>query len=369
MDPRKRIRLMIGMIAFAVTVTAASGADDVKLSIQKGINYLITKQDPKTGGYGLVLTQPATTALVEVSFLDSPLPYMGPFIVNGFSFLEKFAQQKGGMFASGKGKFSYNTAWCLLAMLAKKDDAFKDRIAGAKKYLINMQFTEDDGPITKDYTVYGGWGYDHKTLAPNPDIITTFLCVWALERAGEKNDSDVFKRAIVFASRCQDKESGGFLTAPGFSVVTSSRRTLRGPVTVYEPYGSATCAGVATLLLSGVSADDASVQSGLKWLGENYTLRMDPNKGYESTYQYYFLFAKALKASGVKKLVVSGKKEISWADVLAKHLISEQRSDGSWVNEPAVKRARREWVPEAEPVLTTAYAVLALSICNEVLGK
>lgn len=75
--------------------------------------------------------------------------------------------------------------------------------------------------------------------------------------------------------------------------------------------------------------------------------------GDEGMYYYYQTMSKALSAANIDLLPLEGGKEADWRNDLGVKLLSNQREDGSWVN----KNGR--WM-ESNPVLVTAYTVLAL---------
>ena len=66
--------------------------------------------------------------------------------------------------------------------------------------------------------------------------------------------------------------------------------------------------------------------------------------------------AKALAVYGEEKIPVEGREEkVAWRKELLEKLIELQKGEGYWLNENG-----RWW--ESDPVLVTAYAVLAMEI-------
>jgi squalene-hopene/tetraprenyl-beta-curcumene cyclase len=68
--------------------------------------------------------------------------------------------------------------------------------------------------------------------------------------------------------------------------------------------------------------------------------------------------ARTLDLYGGDTLTDVGGQARAWRKEIAARLAALQRGDGSWVNE----RAERWW--EGNPVLATAYALLALEYCR-----
>jgi hypothetical protein len=69
------------------------------------------------------------------------------------------------------------------------------------------------------------------------------------------------------------------------------------------------------------------------------------------------LFGSALSASGMEKIVSKGG-EHNWRHDLVAELAKSQKPDGSWVN------SNRQFM-ENDPNLCTAFALLALSYCDD----
>ena len=73
-------------------------------------------------------------------------------------------------------------------------------------------------------------------------------------------------------------------------------------------------------------------------------------------YYNYHTMAKALAVYGEEEIRVKGKEDtVEWRKALIEKLIALQKGDGYWVNEHG-----RWW--ENDPVLVTAYSVLAMEI-------
>jgi squalene-hopene/tetraprenyl-beta-curcumene cyclase len=114
-----------------------------------------------------------------------------------------------------------------------------------------------------------------------------------------------------------------------------------------------TYAGLLSFIYAKLSPADPRVIAVKEWLGKNYTLEENPGMGDEGVYYYYQTMSKALSAANIDTLPLDGGKEADWRSDLGGKLLSKQREDGSWVNNNG------RWM-ESNPVLVTAYTVLAL---------
>jgi squalene-hopene/tetraprenyl-beta-curcumene cyclase len=83
--------------------------------------------------------------------------------------------------------------------------------------------------------------------------------------------------------------------------------------------------------------------------------------GEQGLYYYYLTLAKVLSTFESPVVQVRGGERHDWPRELSAKLMSRQASDGSWVN------TDEHWW-EDEPVLVTAYAMLALDICRDAKG-
>jgi squalene-hopene/tetraprenyl-beta-curcumene cyclase len=93
----------------------------------------------------------------------------------------------------------------------------------------------------------------------------------------------------------------------------------------------------------------------VEWLQKNFTLEENPGMGKQGLFYYYHTMAKALASYGAHELILADGKSVDWRKSLATKLFDLQNSEGFWVNESG-----RWW--EKDPVLVTAYSVIALEI-------
>lgn len=164
----------------------------------------------------------------------------------------------------------------------------------------------------------GGWG------TPSSDNSRTQFALLGLKAAqdmGVKVPPEVFKRARRYVQAGQNRLDGSW--------------SYRIPADA--GYGSMTAAGTTSLFVvneqaykessvCGGPAEDWRLQKALGWLGENFTVRSNPNNG---AHHYYYLYA--LERIGV----LTGQKYIGghdWYREGAEYLVRQQRADGSWAD-------------------------------------
>lgn len=370
----------------------ASIRQEILHSIDKGNAYLKAHQaeDGTWGDPGY----PALTALAVTAAMRAPDQKGKPvpeYLKKSYEFLLKSQKEDGSIF--NRGLASYNTSVCMLALLAADNDAYDKPLLKARAYLIRQQ--EHFAP---DSPYHGGIGYGGADAPPIADLSNTSLALEAVYyskklaqdgKYGEQPELD-WQAAAEFVSRCQKdpdttsdpSQAGGFMYRPAGSErqapqkqaapsgkpgTDASARGSRGgrggrggmgggkamAEDYAHAYGSMTYAGMQSLIYANMGKDDPRVKAALDWLSNNYSVDENPGVGIQGLYYYYQSMAKALSAAGIDFLKLKGGDEVDWRDNLATKLVSIQNPDGSWVN-----TNNRWW--EADPVLVTAYTVLAL---------
>ncbi|MCX7703270.1 MAG: terpene cyclase/mutase family protein [Planctomycetota bacterium] len=322
------------------------------------------------------------TSIVALAFANSPIRDDYKAIVdNATAFVMKFLKEDGSI-NDGQGHIAYKTS-VALSLLCNLPEADKKRypqqIAAMVEYLIKAQNWNE---IVKEDINNGGWGYDARKKENRSDLSNTSFVLQALHDAGVPKDNPVWRRAVVFLSRCQNNpetndaklegikntNDGGFRYGPALR----SNVTVRNPdgTVSYPSYGSMTYAGLLSMIYAFVTKDDARVQAAIGWVKRNYTLDENPGmseKRYgpeskQGLYYYYSTLAKALYHYGERYLVDSEGNKHDWGVELIEKLVSLQKEDGSWVNE------NDRWF-EADPALSTSYAIISLSYAIRALSE
>ena len=343
---------------------------ELRQSIARGNAWLKDQQkptgnwdDPELPGF----TALALTAGVRDPNL-APKATMPPHLEKGFTWLLAQQKEDGGIY--NRGLSVYNTATSLTAIMATGRADYEPAAVKARKHLVGQQWDLDEKGKT-DNPNDGGVGYGSKD--DHTDLSNTYLAIEALAVSkklvedgnyGTQPDLD-WGAAIKFISRCQNLEEtndqefasndpankGGFIYTPDQS--KAGEEKLPNDRTALRSYGSMSYAGLLSFIYAKVSADDPRVAAVKEWLGKNYTLKENPGMGSEGLYYYYQTMAKALTAANVNTLTLADGSEADWRNDLGKALLSRQRENGSWINDNG------RWM-ESNPVLVTAYTVLAL---------
>ncbi len=390
------MKTIYGIIVFSFLLTFTAGqafgtqeiinSDHDILSIRNelvrtyemGFGYLKKMQNPD--GSWSNPDYPALTGLVVFAFLTSS-EFQGvkekpEFIRKALDFILSNARENGAIYRDGLP--NYNTAICVMALLATVDDAYHPYILRARRYLASLQLDRGQKGET-DQPFDGGVGYGTKD---HSDMSNTHLALEAMKyseflesddqlalykdlKGLQKNRLD-WDAALKFIERCQnlpgfndqawssadEKNKGGFVYYPGNS--KAGEETLENGKTAIRSYGSMTYAGLLSYIFADLKKEDPRVQAAYEWLKKNYTLEENPGVGQQGLYYYYHTMAKALTAYDEDFLKGPDGKDIDWRKELTVKLIQKQREDGSWINETA-----RWW--ENDPVLVSAYVLISLN--------
>ena len=339
---------------------------DAEAAVDRGLAYLAAAQQADGGWTAFDRSHPAITALVVQCFnQDDDHGPDHPAAQRGLEFVLRFVRPDGGIYVEGEGMRNYHTSVALMALASTRSAAFEQRIKRAQTFLKKLQWDEGEGHEA-DSPWFGGQGYGrHK----RPDLSNTQMMIEALKQSGLDADDPVYRKAMVFISRCQMSDAtndqaladgaddGGFVYTPANGGESKAGAAVRDGKPRLRSYGSMTYAGFKSLLYARVDRDDPRVRAAVDWIARHYTLDANPNmpgeQAAEGLYYYYHVFARALSAWGEETIRDSDGTPHHWRSELCGKLISHQRSDGSWVNE------KDRWY-EGNPHLVTAYAILAL---------
>lgn len=369
-----------GALGLLFLTTGNLGAADesfkqeVQMAIDRGLAWLRAEQH--TNGHWSTPELPALTAMSLLCFKGDPAgKYASPepeFIQRGYRFLVAQAKADGGIYHTNYA--TYNTALGMLALLAANRPEYEPVILKARRFLVGQQ--NDLGEPGKIDTPFdGGIGYGSRYR--HSDMGNTLYALEALyysrhlvrDKAGKEPDLN-YEAAIAFLQNCQNlptvnrqpwvsddpRDLGGFVYYPGHSMAGGVTNSQTGKVSL-RSYGSISYAGMLSYLYAQLKKEDPRVKAVFQWLQENYTLEENPGMGPEGLYFYYHTMAKALTVAEVDALSLKDGRIVPWARTLALRLLNLQQRNGSWVNES------NRWM-ERDPVLVTAYALMALEMIH-----
>lgn len=350
-----RYAVLVGLLGLALALGGACGQDAPpvsKASVKKGCdraaNWLARQHNLEEGtfGSGKSAKMPGLVALVVVAMCESPREYreaLGPFISEPVKYLLKCQRDDGAFAGPQDGLESYNTALAILALKATQNPKYAGPIAKAQGFLLKCQ--------KKD----GGFGYNLK--GNEGDASNVWTALQALEVSGLPKDSEAYKNAAAFLRRCQDNSE----TNPDLAGKQAANTGGVG----YKPgelrgYGSMTYAFVHSMCTCEIKKDAPELQAAFRWIRNNYTVKENPGMKQEGYYYYCLTFTKAMTAAGITELELPEGRKANWAPDLAGQLLALQKPDGSFVN------AEPRWM-ENDPVLCTAFALRALTLCQQAM--
>ncbi|MEM0984317.1 MAG: hypothetical protein AAGI17_10240 [Planctomycetota bacterium] len=386
------INRLLMVLALASSISFAqplSGEtrDTAERVIAGAIDFLRAQQDDATGGWAVNPGGPNFPAVSSLALtgmlLDPAIDHTDPDVARGIAYVLGFAKLDGGIHDNILP--TYNTA-ISVSMLShvptpEAAQAIQSSIGLLKRAqwgAFDAQNPEAPGfnePVDEDHPFYGGVGYGNNG---RPDMSNMQFFLQALHDAGVSTDDPAYERALTFLRRTQMDErvndrdyaegsrQGGFVyaTVPNTeSIDDFEGQSQAGEVietlsdgtraSRLRAYGSITYAGFKSLIFADLDPDDVRVQAALGWITSNYTLDENPGLGGDGFYYYLLSFARALDAWGDTELDLASGESIDWRADLVSTLADLQRPDGSF-------EIRSERWMEGDPVLTTAYALIAL---------
>jgi squalene-hopene/tetraprenyl-beta-curcumene cyclase len=356
------VAVSIATFASALPGHAADEAA-VKEAIAKATKFLEGCQQ-EDGSFKNELG-PAVTALALTGIVRSGTPADAPVVKKSLEYLMTFRQPDGGIYSPGSPVSNYETSIAMLALAAcNKDGSLDKEIKGATAFIKKLQWDGDEGKEKSD-PAYGGAGYGKKS---RPDLSNTQFMIEALRTVGESENDPAIQRALVFVSRTQNlpgphnplpfpekNPDGGFYYTPAAGGESQAGTTENGGL---RSYASMTYAGLKSMIFAGLKKDDPRVKAAIEWLAKNYSFNENPGMGQAGLYYFYHTASKALAVLGEDTFTDADGKKHVWRDELTTAIVSRQKPDGSWTN------PNERWL-EGEPVLVTAYALLALANCQQ----
>lgn len=354
---------------------------ELRLSVERGLNYLRSKQNKETGQWGEA--EPiAMSALGIISFMldpnrkpSDPVPAE---VEKATQFIVSNAKPDGGIYIKARG--NYNTALALTALLLNNKPENEQLMLKARRYLIGNQLDLDDKG-KQDNPLDGGIGYgDNRGMHADLSNMTFALEALYYSRQLLADKGDAAKNepqlniaaAIDFIQRCQNRpesnkaswvskepdDAGGFIYNP--TETRGPKVTNPDGSIALRSYGSISYAGLLSFIYAGMEKDDPRVKAVVEWLQKHYSADENPGLGAQGLYYYYQTMSKALSIAKIDFIKTKDGKLIDWRADIAQKLLSLQKGDGSWVN------TEGRWM-ESDPVLVTGYILMALGRIHQTL--
>lgn len=328
---RNRIACAVCMAALGTGAAAGDGnsVEDAKYqrafdeAVDRGLAFLARSQTEK----GTIGAQPpATTSLAVMAFLAKGYgPGLSPYgdVINRAIDSVLAAQTPDGAITGNM--YHHNIATLMLSEVSGMTDPDRQaRIGEAMAQSVRVTLAAQ--AVAKGEQHAGGWRY--AANATDSDVSHSGWGLMAL-RSARNNGAPVPKEAVDRAARyilrCRDEGNGGF---------------------GYQDRGArATCTGIGLLCLelAGHHRDAITLKAGQYIAAAFKPGRPDPF-GEFKYYGFYYC------ANGMFQL--GGVQWEQFAPVIYNAILAEQKPDGIW----------RGSGKEADPCLSTALAVLALSV-------
>jgi prenyltransferase/squalene oxidase-like repeat protein len=348
----------------------------VQQSLARAVDWLFRQQGADGGWhsatYGQLKDGAAVTALSLYALVHLP-PVLRTATQRAWSKANAFLEQgvrKRGTIASPNGTLDFPTYAAALWLIAQwtwsEVQPQDDRWQKIVEYLIAAQVAQPRG-FQADSPSYGGWDFlgadDARGITTGTNVSITAHVVEALtserhdKASGGRQPPEAIDTALRLAKayvlRCQQPDGGFAFTCEPASL--NNKAAYRDEkLTQPRSYGTATCDGVRALIACGLKSTDEPIARALAWLARHSDLEfvpgfegLPPELGWQRGLRFYYY------ASLSKVLRYVPDRDIRQA-ALGKHLMAQQRGDGSWVNESDRMR-------ENDPLIATALAIVALS--------
>ena len=263
---------------------------ELRLSVERGLNFLRSTQNKQTGQWGEA--EPvAMTGLAIASFMLDPNRKPGDAVPAeveaGTRYLLTNAKPDGSI--TIKARATYNTAIALTALMLNPKPENEEVMLKARRYLVTRQLDLDEKG-KNDAPTDGGIGYGEEK-ATHADLSNTTFALEALYYAqslladkgdAAKNEPQLnYAAAIDFIQRCQNRpesnksswvskdpaDAGGFIYNP--TETRGAKVELPDGRVALRSYGSISYAGLLSFIYAGLDKKDDRVKAVLEWLRNN----------------------------------------------------------------------------------------------------
>ncbi len=321
---------------------------------------------------------PALTGLAVWALSLSDATRDSEAVRRGVDYLLSTAHPDGSIFVKpdetrrGGGLSNYNTAIAMVALHLSGIEEARPYVLRARRFVAAAQHLGGD-------VYHGGFGYDANTGRAYADLSNTFIAIEGMRLTedvedfrtdGERVDFDR-AAATEFITSIQNRresnpaewvsdhpeDAGGFAYRPDDSRGLV-RQTADGKE-AFRTFGSMTYAGMLSLIYADVDRDDPRIRSAFDWARRNWTVTENMPADQEGYFYFINVLTKAMATFGQDIFTRENGEEVNWRVDVINELVRRQRIDaqgnGFWLNDD-----NRYW--EGDPVLVTAYALIALQV-------
>lgn len=316
--------LLVGSIVLAVgarPTRAEVTPDQVRIAIDKAIKHL--KDTSKGGQWQEFGRQGGSTALALLALLNAGVPESDPVVQAGLKSLNGVVNAD-----------TYTVSLKCMVYRYADPVKYKKQLAEAAKWLIDAQLGS------------GTWGYNKMQGAAGARVMgyvgdnsNTQFALLGLHEAslgGVDVPKEVWQRSEKHFVNSQLKDGGWHYRPDG-------GRNMTG-------YGSMTCAGIASLYITGNELDvsqetgyvngaapncgnyrqNDAIAKGLLWMARNFATDTNPGRG-GASWRMYYLYAME-RVGMISGLKFFGSRD--WYREGAEALIDCQRDNGSFPSTP-----------------------------------
>lgn len=368
--------LSIFSLSLSAQVIPESNRREGEAAARRAMEWLVERQNE--AGHWSSAQWPALSALPVWALSMSEDFRESETVDKGVAYLIRSAHENGAIFVEpgeerrGGGLSNYNTAIAMVGLHMSGREEARPYVLRARRFVAAAQHLGGD-------VYHGGFGYDAVTQRAYADLSNTFVAIEGmrltesvedLRTDGERVD---FNRgaAVEFISSIQNRresnpaewvsdhpeDKDGFAYRPDDSR-GMVRQTADGKE-AFRTFGSMTYAGMLSLIYSDVDRNDPRVRSAFGWAQRNWSVTENPPADQEGYYYFINVLSKAMATFGQNTFTRENGEEVNWRVDVINELVKRQRIDengkGFWLNDN-----NRYW--EGDPVLVTAYALIALQI-------
>ncbi len=300
--------LLLAATAFAQPADVTS--QDVAKAIQQAVDVIEAAQQPSGGWPDQSQWRGGQTALSLLALLNAGVDRNTSPIRKGLAYLHGIPNES-----------TYVVSLRCMVLVAAGAESTNGELISATQWLTSHQLSD------------GTW--DYSPTSPGRDNSNTQFALLGLHeaaKAGVNVDQIVWGRSQAHFNDTQNADGGWCY---------KFRSLDNGP----SSYGSMTCAGVASLFITGEQlmagrekgyfeggayqcgryAENVHIAGGLGWLARHFTVQSNPGHG---NWQYYYLYAlERVGMTGGLRYIG----EHDWYRLGARELLSTQRG-GMWNN-------------------------------------